>query len=135
MNLITIKTFDNTVDAHILKARLENEAIVCYLFDENIVSINPLYNITVGGIKLKINEIDKSKALEIITEIENTPSTNEKDEKISCPKCNSSNVFLNHRSINGLGAIISVISSFLLTIFPFYFKTIYKCKDCGKEFK
>jgi hypothetical protein len=29
---------------------------MCHLFDENMVTLNPLYNITVGGIKLKVEE-------------------------------------------------------------------------------
>jgi hypothetical protein len=35
--MITIKTFDNPVEAHILKSRLESEGIHCYLFDENML--------------------------------------------------------------------------------------------------
>ena len=135
MELITLKTFDNSIDAHILKARLENEGIDCYLFDENIVSLNPLYNITVGGIKLKINEINLSKAQEIILEIENTPLTNQKEEVIHCPNCQSTNLYLNHRSMKGISGILSAILAFILSIFPIYFKTVYRCKDCNFEFK
>ena len=135
MELITLKTFDNSIDAHILKARLENEGIDCYLFDENIVSLNPLYNITVGGIKLKINETNLCKAQEIILEIENTPLTNQKEEVIHCPNCHSTNLYLNHRSMKGISGILSAILAFILSIFPIYFKTVYRCKDCNFEFK
>lgn len=69
MALITFKTFDNPIDAHILRCKLENEGILCYLFDEHIVSINPLFNLTVGGIKLKINDYHLYQAQTILKEI------------------------------------------------------------------
>ena len=63
MGLITVKIFDNAFEAHLLKTKLENEGIPCYLFDENIVGLNPFYNFAVGGIKLKISEQDKEQVL------------------------------------------------------------------------
>ena len=135
MELITIKTFDNAIEAHILKSRLESEGINCCLFDENIVSLNPLYNITVGGIKLKINKVDFEKTQEIIAEIDNTPLTNENDELIKCPNCESTDLYTGFKSMKGLKGILSVITSFLFMVFPIYFKTVYKCKNCGTEFK
>lgn len=42
MKLITIKTFDNYFEANLLKSKLESENIVCYLFDETLVTLNPL---------------------------------------------------------------------------------------------
>ena len=82
MALVTIKTFDNSIDAHMLRSRLENEGIGCYLFDENVVSLNPLYNVTVGGIKLKINDFDVEKAQVIINEVEQAPILNDKNDGI-----------------------------------------------------
>lgn len=135
MNLITIKTFDNGIEAHLLKIRLENEGIDCFIFDENIVTLMPLYNIGVGGIKLKINEHDKDKALGIITEIAETKLKNEQNEIINCPKCQSEELIYGFKSMKGLKGIISMISSFIFMIFPIYFKSVNKCKACGHEFK
>lgn len=134
MALITFKTFDNSIDAHILKIKLESEDIMCFLFDENIVSINPLYSNLVGGIKLKINEEDLERAKEIISELEQTPYTTEDEKVISCPKCQSTHIESGYKSMKSVGAVISAIASFLLVIFPIYRKTVYKCKDCGTEF-
>ena len=86
--MITIKTFDNPVEAHILKSRLESEGIHCYLFDENIVTLNPLYNQMTGGIKLNIMESDISKANEILTEIEKTPLQMKMMSKLYVPTVN-----------------------------------------------
>jgi hypothetical protein len=134
MGLITFKTFDNAIDAHILKIKLESEGIVCFLFDENIVSVNPLYSNLVGGIKLKINEEDIPHAKNIVLELEETPLTTEDNEIIACPKCQSTKIESGYKSMRSIGAVLSAIVSFLLLIFPIYRKTVYKCLECGNEF-
>ncbi|TSJ39030.1 putative signal transducing protein [Fluviicola chungangensis] len=134
MGLLTFKTFDNSIDAHILKIKLESEGITCFLFDENIVSVNPLYSQLVGGIKLKINEEDLAHARNIVLELEQTPYTTDDEQVISCPKCASANIESGHKSMKSVGAILSAIASFLLFIFPIYRKDVYKCLDCGNEF-
>lgn len=135
MELITIKTFDNLIEAHLLKSKLESEIIKCYLFDENIVGLNPLYNITVGGIKLKINKADMEKATLIINETEESALTNEQGEAIKCPNCKSEEIYSGFKSMKGVKGVISAITSFLLMVFPIYFRIAYRCKNCGKEFK
>lgn len=134
MGLITFKTFDNPIDAHILKIKLESEGITCFLFDENIVSVNPLYSNLVGGIKLKINEEDLVHAKNILLELEQTPYTTEDDHAITCPNCQSTHIESGYQSMRSVGAVISAIISFVLVIFPLYRKSVYKCKDCGAEF-
>jgi hypothetical protein len=134
MGLVLVKTFDNSIDAHILIAKLESEDIKCYLVDENIMSVNPLFNIAVGGIKVKINEKDVEKVRTILSDIETVPYTNEQDEVISCPVCASTELDSGWLSSKGLmGFFISAIS-LILTVFPFYKKKVYRCKSCDAEF-
>lgn len=134
MGLITFKTFDNSIDAHILKIKLESEGITCFLFDEHMVSVNPLYSQLIGGIKLKINEEDLIHAKNIVLELEQTPYTTEDEQVIACPKCQSVRIESGYRSMRSVGAVISAIVSFLLVVFPLYRKSVYKCLDCGNEF-
>lgn len=135
MTFFTLKTFDNSINAHILKAALEAEGIECFIIDENIVTLNPLYNFAVGGIKLKVLEGDKEKAIGVLIKIENTPYLDEKEQVIKCPSCNSTELYTDFKSMKGAKGILSVITSFLFTIFPIYFNSVYKCKKCNKEFK
>jgi hypothetical protein len=135
MELITIKTFDNAIDLHIVKVRLESEGITCFVFDENIVSVNPLYNITVGGIKLKVREEDIEHSLAILKEIEATPLTTEENQPIVCPNCSSTNVESGHRSLSGLKGILSGIVSFFFMLFPIYFNRTYHCRNCETNFE
>ena len=72
MNQITLKTFDNSIDAHILMARLESEDIECFLIGDTINSIYPSLDFTSNGVKLKIFEIDYDKAIKVINDLDNS---------------------------------------------------------------
>lgn len=135
MPLVTVMTSENNIDIHLMKGRLESEEIICYVFDENIVTLNPLFNIAVGGIKLKVKELDAQKALGIIREVQTTPSTDEFQNVITCPQCDSENLYTNFKSMKGFIGLVSAILSFILSVFPIYFKSVYKCKTCEFEFK
>ena len=134
MNQITIKTFDNSIDAHILMARLEDEGIECFLVDDNIVSIYPLLNFTVGGIKLKVLEVDLERAIERLKLIEETPFKDSNDELIKCPKCDSTNLVSGLKSVKNIKGFLSIIVSFLFSVFPLYYKEVFRCKNCDNEF-
>ncbi len=134
MDLITIKTFDNFIEAHTMKSKLESENIRCFLFDENIVELNLIYNIAVGGIKLKINKSDAEKAIEIINKFEKSALTDDFGEVIKCPKCGAEDIYSGFKTMKGIKGILSAIISLLFLVFPIYYKNVYKCKNCGNEF-
>lgn len=135
MELVTLKTFDNLVEAHLIKSKLESEDLPCFLFDENIMALNPLYNFTVDGIKLKVNKFDFEKAHEILSEIDSTPITTSDDHVLICPKCQSQNLHNRFKSMKGFKGIISAIVALVLIVFPIYYELLYQCKDCGHSFK
>ena len=135
MNLITIKTYDNAIGAHILQARLEDEGITTHIHDENIVTLDPLLNVAVGGIKIRVDEPDVEKALKIISEIEGSPIKNDKDEVVSCPNCESTELYTDFKSMKTAKGFFSGLTSVILGIFPLYFDRVYRCKKCDTEFK
>lgn len=134
MEQVTVKIFDNAISARLLKARLESEEIDCFIQDEHMVTMNPLFNVALGGIKLKVWEKDVEKALEVINILENQPLTNDQNEDIQCPKCNSTQIYTDFKSMKGATGVLSAIISFMLLVFPIYFKRVKKCKICGTEF-
>jgi hypothetical protein len=71
MELITFRTFNNPIDAHLARTKLESEGILSFLFDEHMMAFNPFYNSALGGVKLKINKMDLEKAEEILNDTEN----------------------------------------------------------------
>ncbi len=52
--LITIYSSNIPIDCHILKGRLETEGIPCFIYDENLIWVNPFYAVAIGGVKLKV---------------------------------------------------------------------------------
>lgn len=67
-NPVTILTFDTIIDAHISMGRLRAEGIECHLMDEHLVQTDMLYSPAVGGIKLKVDETDRVRALQILAQ-------------------------------------------------------------------
>lgn len=102
MAFVTVKTFDNNMDAQMLKSRIESEGIKCFLFDEETVTINPLFAQAIGGIKLKVLQEDVPKVREILKDIYETPLTDELGDEICCPNCESTNINTGFRSVSGI---------------------------------
>jgi len=131
MELITLKTFDNYIEAHLLKTKLESESIYCFLQDESVVATNPLYSFAVGGIKLKVKKEDFDTALKIIKEeniyLEQNQST------ITCENCGSNTFYNNYKSVKNLKGFFAMIISFMFQTYPIYYKNVRKCKSCGFE--
>lgn len=134
MKQVQIKTFDDAISAHIVRNKLESEGIECFIHDEHIVTMNPLFNFAVGGVKLRVREEDATRALEFIREIEGEPLIDSNDQAIKCPNCASTDLYSNFRSMKGVMGVVSAIVSFLLSVYPIYMKTVYRCKECGTEF-
>jgi phage FluMu protein Com len=122
--IIVIRRFDSPIEANIVKGKLLDEHIQCFLKDEHIVGIIPYYSTAVGGVKLMIFENDKERANELLNQLR----SNYKEE-VKCPSCGSLNVHYiteKHNTWNWF----SLLVSFLLCIYPFYLKKKYECGDC-----
>lgn len=82
MNFKQIASYDNFMLANMTLGLLQENEINCHLKDENIVTIDPLLNPAVGGIKLLVAETDFDSALGLIKDAE-TAYLND----ITCPYC------------------------------------------------
>jgi ribosomal protein L37E len=135
MKLLTIKTFTNSVDAHILKTILETEGIESFVFDENMSSMYPMtMNNMFGGVKLQIAETDLDLALEIIKDYDAAKLTDSNGDEIMCRRCGSTDIIYDYRSYKGFFAKLRVLVSLALFIPASSSKTVGKCKKCGAEF-
>jgi len=135
MKLITARIFDNPIDAHLLKTKLESEGAQCFLHDEHMVTLDPSIRNTSGGIKLKIAESDIEKVQKLLKEIESTPYLKENGEALKCPKCGSSDFYSQYKSTKGFSGLFSTVISILMMIYPLNHNSFYKCKQCGEEFE
>ena len=84
MNFKRIASYDNFMLANMTLGMLQENEINCHLKDEHIVTIDPLLNPAVGGIKLLVEEKDYDRALSIMKEAEY-----DYVKEIPCPDCKS----------------------------------------------
>ena len=84
MNFKQIASYDNYLLANMTLGMLQANDITCHLKDEHIVTIDPLLNPAVGGIKLLVSEPDYRRALRIIKDAETAYL-----KEIPCPNCHS----------------------------------------------
>jgi hypothetical protein len=124
---ITLRTFSQPLEAHIVKSKLESEGIDCALADENIVRIDWLWSNAVGGVKLKVHESQVEAANEIL---KSAIATHEPTETgVSCPSCKSGDIYLEPKHRRGI-----LFWAFLVGIpIPFLNKA-WICRDCGSVF-
>jgi len=61
--LVTIATFLNVAEAHIVKGLLESEGIQVFIYDEQATMYSPNY---VGGVRLVVKQSDVENAKRII---------------------------------------------------------------------
>lgn len=131
--LVILAAFDSAWQANLLKGKLEGEGIPAYIFDENTVTLNPLYSIAVGGIKVKVREPDYEAALAIYQEVNSTPHTNANDEVVTCPYCGSTHIQA-AKGVRSPGAFFSFLISIITFTYPLHNDEVYSCLDCGKTF-
>jgi hypothetical protein len=67
-DLVKFASFLTPLDAYLTRMRLEAAGIDCFLFDENLVEMNPFLSNAIGGVKLYIANKDWEKARAILTE-------------------------------------------------------------------
>lgn len=82
MNFIQVASYDNYMSANMTLGMLQENDINCHLKDEYIVTIDPLLNPAVGGIKLMVAEGQQERAQQILKEAEV-----EYMKTIPCPNC------------------------------------------------
>ena len=126
MELVIVKTFDNYFSANITLTRLQALGIVCFLRDENTVTIDPILTNAIGGIKLVVRREDEAATIKILRAFQI-------DYMLSatCPECGSNSFthVAKPGAVNYLTAIIMwIFSSFAVA--PVY---VYQCGNCNFE--
>ncbi len=135
MLLVTIIIFDFATEAQLTRAKLESEGIKAVIQDENTIAINPLYNYALGGIKLQVLEKDVDEAVKILNTVEETPWTDENDNPVNCPHCQSPNVLQGFNSFKSFKTILMLLLTFATAglAYPFYLKKCINAKTIVKN--
>ena len=132
---VQVDAFIHLIDADLARARLEWHGIECFAFNENVVAVNWLYSLAIGGVKLKVSRADAVRAIEILqeepgrVEVPHEAGT-ETQEDIVCPRCNSPDIFP-ERLLRRL-----VYASWLVLGMPLPIITRkWRCMDCRHLWK
>ena len=64
----TLAAFNHPDQAHLLRMRLEGSGIAAYVRDENMVTLDWLVSLAVGGVKVDVADDDYEAALAILAE-------------------------------------------------------------------
>jgi hypothetical protein len=72
MPFVCIRRFATYVPAHIALGKLREAGINAHLQDEHTVTIDPLLNLAVGGIKLLVENEEVEAAEKILSELPET---------------------------------------------------------------
>ncbi|HET9825649.1 MAG TPA: DUF2007 domain-containing protein [Chitinophagaceae bacterium] len=66
MRYVPIQSFDNYIEANIIRGRLEQEQISCWLQNEDMATTFPFLSNSIGGIKLMVPESQVDRAIELL---------------------------------------------------------------------
>ena len=126
--MVTLTTASSLAEADILRSRLESSGITTLIPDEGVISVNPLYTGTVGGIRVQVSENDLVAAREIV-ELKDAPA-----EKgvFECPKCGSDAVDIEYADLPRFMALLSVLCLGLPLL---WFKKQCRCRTCGATWR
>lgn len=139
--IVTFMRFYEASHAYIIKGVLDAHDIPNFLADENLNTINPLYNQCIGGIRLQLFERDveraeiilKEQQLSALSEVIPEPDTTE-EIIVMCPFCKSGNVAVGPGG-EKKHSLSTIIRSLLLALYSFPIRKPYHCFNCGQDFK
>jgi len=126
----TLITVDTSAEAHLIKGKLNNEGIECFLTNENFTNLYPGHNFSImDGIQIMVDENDLERAAILINE-----KLQHKTKELVCPYCKSSEIIVGSGG-HPLLRLFSVLCSYLAA-FPFGTpKPKYFCQRCGNQIK
>ena len=65
--VVVYQTYENSIQASLVKTKLDAYGIPCFLSEENFGSIFPFKNNAFGGVRLHIFENDRPRVTEILS--------------------------------------------------------------------
>ncbi len=133
--LVTIGSFLNPIEAHIISKKLESEGIWSFVADEHIVTANWFYSTAIGGVRVKVRESDAEVALKILhaqNEPQELPPVGE-----GCPKCGSADIHYEpfHLRPMFIFWLVEVIFGGDVGLLLPLVKRKWKCNACGHQWK
>ena len=130
----TYRKFYDAVEANIIRSKLLDNDIECFLTDENTTYLLWYIAPAHGGVRLMMKKKDFERADLVLSQIINVDIMEFSDSEFKCPYCSSTNVSYGpstKRRLSFVGIFLSIIT---FTPSPFANK-VFHCHQCGHEFK
>jgi DNA-directed RNA polymerase subunit RPC12/RpoP len=128
MKFKQIASYDNYMLANMTMGLLTENDIKCQMKDENIITVDPLLNPAIGGIKLLVEENDFDRAVALMKEAENDYL-----KDIACPRCKSHSLIVEEKTNNPTDFWGRLKNQVLFGQTSTYSKG-YRCTACKKYF-
>jgi len=128
MTFKQIASYDNYMLANMTMGMLTENNIKCQMKDENIVTVDPLLNPAVGGIKLLVEVGDFEQAVALMKEAENNYL-----KDIPCPNCKNLSLVVEEKTNNPADFWGRLKNQVLFGQTSTYSKG-YRCTACKKYF-
>ena len=123
--IVVFQHFDNAIDAHIAKSKLDAYGIPCFLTEENMANLYPGQSMYAFKIRLHIFAADSERAVQVLT-TENLSI--EGEASFVCPRCQSHRVERAFPKKDADNLVFILFGVFL----PH--KKVNHCLDCDYEF-
>jgi len=124
MDFKKIASYDNYLLANMTLGLLQENNINCHLNDEHTVTIDPLLNHAIGGIKLMVATPQFERAAELIKEAENKYL-----EEIPCPHCKQHKLIIEEKTTTPTGFWQQLKNQIAYGQTSLYSKK-YRCTTC-----
>ena len=134
-DLVSIRFYDDPLEAHMARCLLENEGIEAFVHDEHIIGLNRMFSYALGGIKLKVPEGSKADALRILEVTEHRPYLDEEEQPIRCPKCGSEELTNGVSRPRTKSGMFHWALALLFSVYPISLDRSMRCDSCGHLFR
>ena len=133
---VTIATFDQPVEAHLARSKLESEGIPCFVAEERFIQVNWLLASVFGCVELKVPSGSADRARNALRPrprlvvLADANSARSRADETACPRCRSFDVYAHH-----LKQRIGTVAVALLSLLGRSWRYRWICKQCGYEWK
>lgn len=138
-SVVFLESYYEPMAANLARTRLEAAGIPCFLSNEHLVSLLPLYSPITGGVRLHLRQRDVAAALEILRDKQPVMAVlpvempaPDAAKGSYCPQCGSDDVAYGPATRNTYSFWSGLLS--ILLRYPVR-SNRFHCFHCGHEFK
>jgi hypothetical protein len=123
--IVVFQHYDNAIDAHIAKSKLDAYGIPCFLTEENMANLYPGQSLYAFKMRLHIFATDRERAMQVLA---SRNLSIHGDASLACPRCQSHRVERAFPRKEADNLIFILFGVFLPQ------KKVSHCLDCDHEF-